>query len=91
MRTGGNMAIEQNPARAGGGGDAPLNTEQTVERTRNFVQETIVELKKSTWPTRAEATRLTSVVVGVIVGVGIYMGLLDSILTLLVSKFSLIK
>ena len=86
------MAIEQKSVKAGGGDmEPPVSAEQSVERTRSFIQETLVELKKSTWPTRPEATRLTTVVVGVIVGVGIYMGLLDSILTFLVNKFSLIK
>ena len=46
---------------AGSGPAAP-----DMQRTRNILQETIVELKKTTWPTKQEATRLTMVVLGVI-------------------------
>ena len=46
---------------------------------------------KTTWPTKEEATRLTAVVIGVIVVLGIYMGVLDTVLSLLVNRFSLLK
>jgi preprotein translocase SecE subunit len=61
------------------------------QRTRNYVNETLTELKKTTWPTKQEATRLTIVVVAVIIGLGLYMGMLDWVLSWLVNKFSLIK
>jgi preprotein translocase subunit SecE len=48
---------------------------------RNTLKETLVELQKTTWPTRAEANRLTAVVIGIIVVLGIYMGLLDAALS----------
>ena len=67
------------------------NMEASKEKAGNFLNETLVELKKTTWPTRQEATRLTLVVIGVIVVLGIYMGILDATLTLLVSRFSIIK
>ena len=62
-----------------------------LQKTRNVLQETIVELKKTTWPTKEEATRLTTVVIGVIAVMSIYMGALDAILSFIVNKFSLIK
>jgi len=70
---------------------AAPNTEASKEQVGNFLNETFVELKKTTWPTRQEATRLTLVVVGVIIVLGIYMGILDATLSFLVSRFSLIK
>ncbi len=70
---------------------AAPNTEASKEKVGNFLNETFVELKKTTWPTRQEATRLTLVVVGVIIVLGIYMGILDATLSFLVSRFSLIK
>jgi len=82
------MAIESKPSPKAGslsGGDS------TGQRTRNYVNETLTELKKTTWPTKQEATRLTIVVVAVIIGLGIYMGMLDWVLSWLVNKFSLIK
>jgi preprotein translocase subunit SecE len=80
-------------AKAGssGGSNTPGSPDQSIKRTQNFVQETIVELKKTHWPTRQEAWRLTMVVIAVIVVLGVYMGILDLLLTKIVEKFSLIK
>lgn len=45
-----------------------------------FVQETISELQKVVWPTRAEVIRLTVVVVIISLVVGLYIGGLDYVL-----------
>ena len=82
------MAVEQ---KQGAKLSGPTGTDVGVQKTRNTLQETIVELKKTTWPTTQEANRITLVVVGVIVVLGFYMGALDYILSLLVNRFSLIK
>jgi preprotein translocase subunit SecE len=47
----------------------------------NFFKEVRDELKKVVWPTRAEVVRLTSIVVLVSVGVGVFLGLMDYIFT----------
>jgi preprotein translocase subunit SecE len=83
------MALDQQPKKAGA--SAPAGAGAELQKGSNFLREVQVELKKTTWPTRAEANRLTLVVIGVIVVLGIYMGILDYGLSLLVSKFSLIK
>lgn len=44
----------------------------------NFVREVIGELKKVTWPTRAETLKLTVVVIAISVIVGAYIGVLDT-------------
>jgi len=76
------MAIEERPSAKGaavtGTGQPP---EQNLQVARNTLQETYVELKKTTWPTRLEANRLTAVVIAVIIALGIYMGLLDALLS----------
>ena len=76
------MAVEERTSAKGGAvvtsGPAP---EQNVQVARNTLKETIVELQKTTWPTKAEANRLTAVVIGVIVVLGFYMGLLDAVLS----------
>ena len=76
------MAIDERPSTKGaaavGTGSA---SEQSVQVARNTLKETIVELQKTTWPTRAEANRLTIVVIGVIVALGLYMGVLDAALS----------
>jgi preprotein translocase subunit SecE len=56
-----------------------------------FLHEVIVELRKTTWPTPKEAWRLTSVVLGVIIVVALYIGTIDFALTFLTKKFNLIK
>jgi len=42
-----------------------------------FYRETTAELKKVSWPTRAEAIQLTRVVLIVIFAMGAFLGLLD--------------
>jgi preprotein translocase subunit SecE len=43
-----------------------------------FVREVIAELKKVTWPTKAETLKLTVVVIAISVIVGIFIGILDT-------------
>ena len=43
----------------------------------NFFRESIEELKKAQWPTRREALRLSSLVMGVCALVGGFLGILD--------------
>ncbi len=45
-----------------------------------FVTEVISELKKVTWPTRAETVKLTAVVIAISVIVGVFIGGLDVLL-----------
>ncbi len=42
-----------------------------------FVREVIAELKKVTWPTRAETMKLTVVVIVLSFAVGAFIGILD--------------
>lgn len=46
-----------------------------------FLKEVRTELTKVTWPSRSEITRLTGVVIGASIAVGIYLGGLDFIFT----------
>ncbi|HSV74405.1 MAG TPA: preprotein translocase subunit SecE [Chthonomonadales bacterium] len=64
----------------------PSNGEQKqkpVTRSANYLQEVLIELRppKTQWPSPPEAWRLTTVVLGVILMVGVYMALLDTILS----------
>jgi preprotein translocase subunit SecE len=47
----------------------------------SFVQETLSELRKVTWPTRQEVIRLTGVVIAISVIVGLFVGGLDFVFT----------
>jgi preprotein translocase subunit SecE len=46
-------------------------------RFRRFLRETRSELKKVTWPTREQTTRLTGIVIAVSVAVGAAVGAID--------------
>lgn len=50
-----------------------------------FLKEVIAELKKVTWPTRAETVKLTVVVVAISVIVGIFIGGVDYVMLSLTS------
>jgi preprotein translocase subunit SecE len=55
----------------------------------NFFKEVRLELKKVTWPTRAETIRYTLLVIGVSAGVALFLGGLDYIFQFLLGKFVL--
>ena len=67
------------------------NAPAPVSRGTGFIREVIVELKKTTWPTPKEAWRLTTVVLGVIIAIAIYVGAIDFVLSWATKKFNLIK
>lgn len=48
-------------------------------RFKKYINETIGELRKVSWPTRKEATNLTIVVLIVTFGMSAFLGLLDFI------------
>ncbi|MCL4374490.1 preprotein translocase subunit SecE [Patescibacteria group bacterium] len=48
---------------------------------KNFATDIIDELKKVTWPSRQETIRLTSIVLLISLIIGIYIGIIDVLLT----------
>jgi len=60
----------QRPGRA-------VRTAPAEGRLTRFIRETKSELKKVTWPTREQATRLTGIVIAVSAAVGLVMGGID--------------
>ncbi|MBW2631937.1 MAG: preprotein translocase subunit SecE [Deltaproteobacteria bacterium] len=58
-----------------------------IDRIRQFLRESKVELKKVTWPTPKEALASTSVVLAVVVIVSIFLGLVDFGLTKIIRVF----
>jgi len=55
----------------------------------NFLKEVRFELKKVTWPTRQETIRFTLLVIGVSVGVAAFLGGLDYLFSIILTKFVL--
>ncbi len=49
------------------------------QRIKTFFTESWIELRHVNWPTRQEAVRLTSVVIGVSIGIALFLGLFDYI------------
>jgi preprotein translocase subunit SecE len=58
-----------------------------IDRIRQFLRESKVELKKVTWPTPKEALASTSVVLAVVVIISIFLGLVDFGLTKIIRVF----
>ena len=58
------------------------NQEGSLQR---WLRETRAELRKVTWPTREEALRLTYVVIGLSVAMGLLLGGVDFLLNTLYS------
>ena len=53
-------------------------------RGRDFVSEALFELRKVVWPTRPEATRITLVVLAVVMAISLILFAFDSIISYLV-------
>ena len=59
---------------------------QPVTRSREFLEECWVELKKVHWPSRKETQAATVVVIIGVVIVALYLGMVDFVLSWLISK-----
>jgi preprotein translocase subunit SecE len=58
-------------------------------RIKSFFEESRQEIRHVNWPTRAEAIRLTAIVIFISVGTAIFLGFFDWIFTNLVKSFVL--
>ncbi len=56
-------------------------------RITNFLKEVKIELKKVTWPTRQETMRYTWAVVGISLGVALFLGVADLIFQWIINSF----
>lgn len=54
-------------------------TEKKNNAIVHFYRETVGELRKVSWPTRDEAVNLTTIVLVVLVGMAIFLGVIDLI------------
>ena len=66
-----------------------MNLKNIPNKITIFLKEVKLEMKKVNWPTRKETIRYTLIVIGVSIGVAIFLGGLDFIFTLLLNKFVL--
>ncbi|MBU1149264.1 preprotein translocase subunit SecE [Patescibacteria group bacterium] len=58
-----------------------------IGKITTYLKESKDEMKKVVWPTRAQATRHTLMVIGVTVAMAAFLGSLDFIFTMLLNKF----
>ena len=69
---------------SGSGGSSGVGSDTTrTGRLRGNIRDIMAELRKVTWPTRAETRNLTIVVIGISASVGILLAALDFILSYL--------
>ncbi|MEK7181253.1 MAG: preprotein translocase subunit SecE [Patescibacteria group bacterium] len=58
-----------------------------LERIKTYFQEVIQEFRHINWPTRQEAIRLTWVVIGISLGLALFLGVLDGIFRFALETF----
>jgi preprotein translocase subunit SecE len=51
------------------------------KRIKKFFTESWTELRHVNWPTRQEAVRLTSIVIGMSIGLAVFLGIFDYLFT----------
>ena len=57
-----------------------------VSKIFDYFKSSKEELKKVAWPTRKETTRNTVLVIGISAGVGVFLGVLDYFLNIIVKQ-----
>lgn len=58
-----------------------------IDRVTKFIGEAREEFRHVHWPSRAEALRLTGVVIGISIGLALFLGLFDYIFGYLLQLF----
>jgi preprotein translocase subunit SecE len=56
-------------------------------RIKNFFEESRTEFRHVNWPTRAEAIRLTTIVICIALGLAIFLGFFDWLFTNAIKNF----
>ena len=57
------------------------------DKIKHFFAESRTELRHVNWPTRSEAIRLTSIVIGISLGLALFLGAFDYLFTDLLKVF----
>jgi len=57
-----------------------------LEKVKKFLNETRVEMRKVTWPTRQELKDSTKIVIVATFIVTVFIGIIDQLLTLIIRK-----
>ena len=70
-------AAPAKPAKGAAKEDEPGGVGSWVERSAQFLREVKTELKKVTWPSRKQTMASTGVVLGLVVLISVFLGLVD--------------
>lgn len=60
-----------------------------IEKLVAYLKETRIELKHVNWPRREKATRDTLLVIGISIGVAVFLGFFDMIFSYILNNFVL--
>lgn len=82
---GGAGALRGPGSRRSGSSDGPAPAKKQRTGFPQFVRECTAELRKVQWPTRRHLWQASAVVVVITVALGVYIALLDSVLTRIAS------
>jgi preprotein translocase subunit SecE len=69
--------------------EAPRRLPAVVERVVTYLREVRIELSRVNWPTRLELTRMSIVVLIVLLVMAIYLGTFDYIYTVVIKRWLL--
>lgn len=58
-----------------------------VNKLKNYIKDSIAELKKVVWPTRKEVVKKTGQVLFISISVAVFLGIVDFILTKVLEIF----
>lgn len=58
-----------------------------LKKLKSYIQESYQEFLRVNWPTRSKTLNLTLIVIGMSIGVAIFLGILDLIFTYLLERF----
>lgn len=53
-----------------------------MNKLTNYLKESVIEMKKVTWPTKKETYNYTLLVIGISIAVALFLGLLDYLFTI---------
>jgi len=58
-----------------------------MNKLTTYIKESIEEMKKVTWPTKQETYHYTLLIIGISLGIALFLGLLDYIFSLGIQAF----
>ena len=64
-----------------------MNLTKYPKRAIEFLKEVRLELKRVTWPTKEDTIKYTSIVIGLVLTIAVFLGGLDFLFTWILDKY----